>query len=345
MAEISVIVPVYRAEAYLPACIDSILNQSFGDFQLILVDDGSPDRCWEICQAYAQKDSRILAFRQENQGQAAARNQALKKATGTWLCYVDSDDMIHRQMLETLYRAVQENQAQMAMCRMLEASQLPSDFSSSRQPQFSSQTLDDETMAQLYDRGEYPAWEACAKLIRRDLVERYPFTQGRIYEDNEAVCRWAAGAKLVRTQEPMYFYRTNPNSTTKSQFSMKKLDFLWALDSMIQFYGTIGFFQTRERLLGRLVDETAEYHRLLKAIGEKSRARSIYRDLRHCLRREGYQKKLTKAQREHLLDARCPSWVMKLYWPAEGFLRVLHQQGVSGLVRKLGKQLGKGREP
>ena len=99
MPEISVIVPVYKAEAFLADCIDSILSQSFSDFEIILVDDGSPDNSGRICEDYAAKYEHIHVLHQENQGQAAARNHALTHAQGQWICYVDSDDLIHPRML------------------------------------------------------------------------------------------------------------------------------------------------------------------------------------------------------------------------------------------------------
>ena len=100
MPEISIIVPVYRAEKYLNACVDSILRQTYADFELVLIEDGSPDQSGAICDEYAQKDDRVRVIHQPNQGQAAARNHALPMTQGRWLCYVDSDDMIHPQMLE-----------------------------------------------------------------------------------------------------------------------------------------------------------------------------------------------------------------------------------------------------
>ena len=108
MPEISVIVPVYKAEAYLHACIDSILSQTFSGFELILVDDGSPDNCGAICDDYAARDSRVRVIHQKNQGQAAARNHALAAAKGDWVCFVDSDDAVHPQMLERLRQAAAE---------------------------------------------------------------------------------------------------------------------------------------------------------------------------------------------------------------------------------------------
>ena len=114
MPKVSMIVPVYRAEAYLHACIDSILSQTFSGFELILVDDGSPDNCGAICDDYAARDSRVRVIHQENQGQAAARNHALAAAKGDWVCFVDSDDAVHPQMLERLRQAAAGSGA---MCR------------------------------------------------------------------------------------------------------------------------------------------------------------------------------------------------------------------------------------
>ena len=98
--EISVIVPVYRVEKYLNDCIDSILAQTFTDFELILVDDGSPDGCPALCDAAAAKDSRIRVIHQKNRGLSGARNAGLDAAEGEWIAFVDSDDMLLPQALE-----------------------------------------------------------------------------------------------------------------------------------------------------------------------------------------------------------------------------------------------------
>ena len=128
MPKISVIVPVYRAEAFLHACVDGILSQTFSDFELFLVDDGSPDGSGAICDSYLAKDSRVRVIHQRNQGQAAARNHALAQAAGEWICYVDSDDLIHPQMLQRLFESAERNGAGISMCPMVEAPELPADF-------------------------------------------------------------------------------------------------------------------------------------------------------------------------------------------------------------------------
>jgi len=99
---ISFIVPVYNVEDYLHECVDSIIGQTCGDWELILIDDGSPDRCPQICDEYAAKDNRIKVIHQRNAGVAAARNAGLDAAQGEWIWFVDSDDWIVREAVEIL---------------------------------------------------------------------------------------------------------------------------------------------------------------------------------------------------------------------------------------------------
>lgn len=116
MPEISVIVPVYNVENKIRRCIDSILAQTFSDFELILVDDGSPDRSGEICDEYAKIDSRIKTIHQENKGASAARNCGIKEAEGKYLSFIDSDDYVVEDFLSTLYQTIIKANADMAMC-------------------------------------------------------------------------------------------------------------------------------------------------------------------------------------------------------------------------------------
>lgn len=113
---LSIIVPVYKVENYLPKCIDSILAQTFTDFELILVEDGSPDNCPALCDAAAEKDARVRVIHQKNGGLSAARNAGLDAARGAWVGFVDSDDYIAPEMYEVLYQAVQSTGADLALC-------------------------------------------------------------------------------------------------------------------------------------------------------------------------------------------------------------------------------------
>lgn len=104
MAKVSVIIPVYKVEATLKQCVDSVIGQSFTDLEIILIDDGSPDSCGLICDAYSKKDKRVRVLHKENAGLASARNDGIKMATADWILFVDSDDWIEKEFIEKLYR-------------------------------------------------------------------------------------------------------------------------------------------------------------------------------------------------------------------------------------------------
>lgn len=333
MPEISVIVPVYKAEAYLKDCVDSILGQSFSDFEVFLVDDGSPDGCGAICEEYARKDSRVRVIHQENRGQAAARNRALEQAEGQWVCFVDSDDLIHPQMLQLLYRGAVENGAGISMCPMLEAPVLPESFYAA--PLGAAQILhmNQQTLVQLYDREEYPSWVACAKLIRREYIRKHLFREGRVFEDNEAVCHWMYETeKLVRLPDPMYFYRTNPDSTTQKSFSPKQLDYLWALEQILCFYGSVGYEEMKERFIWRYVRAVADFGlRARVHLQDGDLAKKIEKQGKDFLRREGIS--LNREQKDTWLEALHPKQMIAL-WALRGAVRTLREEGISGLLRK-----------
>ena len=313
MAEISVIVPVYRAEKYLNDCVDSILRQTFSNFELVLIEDGSPDQSGAICDEYALRDERVRVIHQTNQGQAAARNHALPMTQGKWLCYVDSDDTIHPQMLEHLYRAAMESGAGISMCQFLEASEQPAGYEQPVDFSYELLKMDEKTLTQLHDRDLYPGWVACAKLIRRDCVEGYPFHTGRVYEDNEAVTRWLLPAKtLAMLPARLYFYRTNPESTTKSQFSLKKLDYLWALESMIGYFQSVGYHTLARRFLERYVEAAASAcYGVRQELKRPERVNGILSDTRKFLRRQNLR--LSRKEKLSLLEAAHPN-AMGRFW-------------------------------
>lgn len=341
MPKISVIVPVYKAQAYLEACVESILSQTEPDFELILVDDGSPDGSGAMCDRFAAQDRRVSVIHQENQGQAAARNHALEQASAPWVCFVDSDDLIHPQTLELLYQAARQEDAPMSMAKMAEQAQLPVDFFRPRTFASHSLGMDEQTLVDLHDRDQYPAWVACAKLIRRDVVDSHWFCPGRVYEDNEAVCHWIlAAGKLAVVEEDLYFYRTNPESTTQSGFSRKKLDYLWALEQIIRFYGQAGYFRLRQRFAQRYGDAVAS---AVRGLGQELECRrealAVYRAGCRFLKKE--QLTISRQTREDMLDAAHPK-LIRLYWPLAGAVRTLKEGGIAGAWRKVCAHLGKG---
>ena len=237
------------------------------------------------------------------------------------------------------YYAADESGAAMSMCRMLEAPEIPEDFSVPVEVSWERLSMEEAPLVTLFDAGNYPGWVACAKLVRRELVQSYLFCPRRVYEDNEAVCHWIYGAKTIASiPHSLYFYRTNPGSTTQSRFSMKKLDYLWALEGIIRFYSSVGYLTLRERFGTLYAEEAAGcYYRVKHELNDTKAARNIEKAARR-LRREI---PFTKAQFETMFSAMHPKLV-RLYWPLEGAARTLREDGVSGLTRKIGKHLRKG---
>ena len=116
MPQISVIIPVYKVEQFLGDCIKSILSQTFSNYEIILVDDGSPDNSGKLCDEFAAGDSRIKVVHKENGGVSSARNKGIEIAEGEWICFVDSDDWVEPDYLEVMFKTAIENNADVSVC-------------------------------------------------------------------------------------------------------------------------------------------------------------------------------------------------------------------------------------
>ncbi len=345
MPEISIIVPVYNAGNYLTACIDSILAQTFTDFELILVDDGSTDGSDAVCDAYAMNDSRIYVIHQENQGQAAARNHAIKQAKGEWFCFVDSDDIVHPQLLERLYHAAINSGTKLSMCSAVEGSCIPEHFFETYGvPAFSSAKTDEPYLVSVYKNGKYRGWIVCAKLIRKEIVRNNPFTDGRIYEDNAVVCRWLVEAETVSNiNDVLYFYRVNPQGTTKSEFKLKRLDSLWALREMASFYGSLGYKTLKTRFCSAYMQNAPAYYRkVVNELSQPSAAADLKKQMRMMMRENRKYINLTKPQHLAVYEVLYPR-TMRLYWLCHAVIRTVKEKGVAGLIKKIYARLRGGK--
>lgn len=227
MAKISVIVPVYRVEDYIHRCVQSILQQSFSDFELILVDDGSPDRCGGICDDYANKDSRIHAIHRENGGLSAARNTGIdwvmENSDSQWLTFVDSDDWIHKDYLDLLFRAALQADVKMAACELIRTDKILPDADTSA---VEAKILESE---QAYYDYYGMFMTACCKLYHRSLLKELRFPVGKLHEDCYIthIPLFEAG-KVAVCDVPLYYYFCNPGSITRMKWSQKRLQELEA---------------------------------------------------------------------------------------------------------------------
>lgn len=242
MPQISVIVPVYKVEPYLHRCVDSILGQTFTDFELILVDDGSPDNCPAICDEYAGKDSRVHVIHQKNSGVSAARNAGLdycfEKSESRYLAFIDSDDYVKPSYLEKLYFSLIENNTEISACGEFYFSDQPEENTMSN---FADCTVYDRTAACRFiytgASGHASYVVVWGKLFKIELFHGIRFPVGRIHEDQFTTYKvlYSAG-RIVEVGECLYGYFTNQNGITHSTFSLKRYDDIDALDEAISFF-------------------------------------------------------------------------------------------------------------
>lgn len=234
MPIISIIVPVYNVEKYLEQCIESILRQTFSDFELILVDDGSPDSSGEICDKYKEKDDRISVIHRINGGLSAARNSGMDIACGQYITFIDSDDMIPKDYLEIHHEAIVNNNADMTICGAQEFSVVPE----YRKSDYSYEIMDNRLAClEIYQPGSKKPINAWGKFYKRCIISQMRFPEGRIHEDQFFVPIAVYNSKkIVWIENLMYDYRINLDGITKSKFTLKRYDDLWAVDYCITYF-------------------------------------------------------------------------------------------------------------
>lgn len=235
MPLISVIVPVYKVEAYLSRCIDSILAQTFTDFEIILIDDGSPDNCGKICDEYAEKNPRVHVIHQKNGGLSSARNAGINwvfaNSDSQWLTFIDSDDWIHPKYLELLLNGAISTNTDICVCEYTETDKF-SDFEN-----FNNINIQKLTPEEFYVNYNITSIIACGKLYKKTCFEIIRYPLDRINEDEFTTYKILFEKTLVSyLKEPLYFYYINPNSITRCVWSPQRLDLISALEEQIVFF-------------------------------------------------------------------------------------------------------------
>ena len=321
MEKINVIVPVYKVEPYLHRCVDSILGQSYENFELILVDDGSPDSCGAICDAYAEKDSRILVIHQKNGGLSAARNAgidwAFANSDSQWLAFIDSDDWVHRDYLKILLSSVHAYHTKMAVCDMTRTGEYMDD---SELCEIKSCCLDAEKAYTDYYGMCLAAWR---KLYHRDLFENLRFPVGKLHEDCYIthLPLFAAG-KVAVCDVPLYYYYTNPGSITRVRWKPKRLEEIDAHELRLGYLQEHGYSAAYRRELEVYADTLMEQSVILMDLQKEDQTCASYlaqlqQKLRQVLKQEKATGKLTFDQGR--------LWAYLMAYPVEPLYRVLRK--------------------
>ena len=316
MSLISVIVPVYNVEPFLNRCVDSILAQTFTNFELILVDDGSPDNCGTICDEYAAKDHRIHVIHQKNGGLSAARNAgidwAFANSDSQWLSFIDSDDWVHPCYLEYLYRAAQETGAKVSACK-LERVEGVKAYST---PLFFPKTLNWE---QFYTRDWDNGVVAVNKLYSKCLFQNLRYPLNRLYEDEFLTYKLLDIARNVScVDEVLYYYYSNPKSITKRSFSMRTLDGAIALKQQCRYArrhkAELFYYNRMQARMKKLVSylKSCEGSTLLSDKDRTRASRFLRSELRKVLISEG--RTIAPFRQNHWLYEIAFPKVSWLYW-------------------------------
>lgn len=237
--KVSIIVPIYKVGDYLRKCVDSIVNQTYKNLEIILVDDGSPDNCPAICDELEKTDERIKVIHKENGGLSDARNAGMDISTGDYIGFVDSDDYVDADMFETLVRAIEEHNADISCCRY-------------------TRVWDDGETEQIGNDGKVYVYEgidglkeylyaktldpfACAKLYKAELLgnkicisHKHRFIKGIVGEDNPFNIELLKNtSRMVVLGKPMYNYlQSRDGAITSASVSQKKIDSVFYWDSV-----------------------------------------------------------------------------------------------------------------
>lgn len=239
MPTISIIIPVYKVESYIRRCIDSVLNQTLTDFELILVDDGSPDNCGNICDEYAEKDNRVHVIHKENGGLSDARNAGIEwvvnYSVSEWITFVDSDDWVHPKYLEVLYTAVLILNCNVSICRFEETTGYEPEIDKSL---LVAEVVNTEKFFCEHNVNAVVAW---GKLYKKDFFKNIRYPVGKIHEDEFTTYKLLFKTETCAfVNQPLYYYFYNPKSITESQWTPKRMDVVEALFQNIVFFGEHG---------------------------------------------------------------------------------------------------------
>lgn len=302
MAEISIIVPVYQVENYIRQCIESILNQTFTDFELILVDDGSKDNSGQICDEYAARDNRIRVIHKENGGLSDARNKGLDKASGNYFMFVDSDDYIEPDMIECLFESILNENADISVCNYRYV------FDEDEKKNFSTENKAEVLTGReiFYNRKNernYGFWTvAWNKLYKSETFKNLRFRFGKYHEDEF----WAndiyrLDIKVASISDSLYNYRQRGGSIMGNQNIHKCFDIIEAFRERINIYLEEEKYSYQAyKVLIYSLEYLYDSRKLIKSEEDKKDFTNAENQTK-CIIRELKKKKLSKVQKLSLL--------------------------------------------
>lgn len=230
---ISIIVPIYNVEHYLRECLESILNQTFKQFELILVNDGSSDKSGKICAEYAKLDNRVILINKNYGGVSSARNTGLAIAKGEYIGFVDSDDYIHKDMYKDLYELCNKTNSDISISKL--GREVNGEVINKEKEFFIKEMDNSEAMKELF-KGILYRFSLCNKLFKKKCFNGIQFPEGRIHEDLSTTYRLFANSnKATYINKIGYIYVKRENSILTTRFSEKRMDAFIGWEEIIRF--------------------------------------------------------------------------------------------------------------
>lgn len=225
---ISVIIPVYKVESYLNRCVDSVLNQSYKNIEILLVDDGSPDKCGEICDQYAEKYGNVKVIHQKNQGLSAARNTGIREAEGEFLGFVDSDDFIEEDMYQVLLQNIISSNADIAIGGIIDCYEETGKMYAQFDGEVNVYNGNEAIKSVLTNRGNVTA-HVVTKLYKKTIFDKITFPIGKLYEDAYTIIDFLLACdKVVVINKGLYYYCHRGNSIVESPFGKRDMNLIHA---------------------------------------------------------------------------------------------------------------------
>lgn len=224
--KLSIIIPVYNVEDFLEESILSVLNQTYKNLEILLINDGSTDNSLKICKKYGEIDRRIKIINQENKGLSGARNTGIENSTGKYLIFLDSDDTLDEDICEVLKNKLDSEKADIVIC------DLYSDRDKKNAKEIVTNYTSKEVIREILIRNKFDT-SACGKIFKRELFDDIFFPEGKLYEDLGTIYKIVDKAnKITHISVAKYFYRVRKGSITRSKFNLKQLDVFYFLNKI-----------------------------------------------------------------------------------------------------------------
>ncbi len=320
---VSVIIPVYNVENYIERCVTSVINQTYKNLEIIIIDDGSTDSSFEICKKLGANDTRIKIIQQSNSGVSVSRNTGLKNATGEYILQVDSDDFIAPYTVEHLLNVSRDNQADIVICDFVRGSDSEYNF-----PADANGNIDIVSSKEVYNLMYKDSHHALryvvpwCKLYKRNLFQGIEYPDGKIFEDIYVTHKVIFKCKKIALlNEELFYYFYRSNSLMNMEFNLAKLDYLPALVERIDFFKENGMDNLSEIAYDELLHSLIwEYSRTRDMLHSKVGLKYVKKMFRQNYRKGYASKRYPDESKIFLSVFNFNPELIVLYWKISGKL-------------------------